>query len=183
MATEETKDSNITHGVQDVMKNINFNLEIETTNTTPVPENGLMNRFEEPDSQIVSITHDDIRLYNNEKEDFDYLLEDDLNQPGYYGNEITFHQSYIDRKTKEIIADTKKTYYNDKGLFTIKEMVDNIVDFEKLDRPSTKWFGGIDCHHTYYEGIFPNKEKTTIQLDSNDDIYKSVTSYYISWGS
>ena len=31
MATEETKDSNITHGVQDVMKNINFNLEIETT--------------------------------------------------------------------------------------------------------------------------------------------------------
>ena len=62
MATEETKDSNITHGVQDVMKNINFNLEIETTNTTPVPENGLMNRFEEPDSEIVSITHDDIRL-------------------------------------------------------------------------------------------------------------------------
>ena len=183
MATEETKDSNITHGVQDVMKNINFNLEIETTNTTPVPENGLMNRFEEPDSEIVSITHDNIRLYNNEKENFDYLLEDDLNQPGYYGNEITFHQSYIDRKTKEIIADTKKTYYNDKGLFTIKEMVDNIVDFEKRDRPSTKWFGGIDCHHTYYEGIFPNKEKTTIQLDSNDDIYKSVTSYYISWGS
>ena len=24
MATEDTKDSNITHGVQDVMKNINF---------------------------------------------------------------------------------------------------------------------------------------------------------------
>ena len=28
MATEETKDSNITHGVQDVMKNINFNWKL-----------------------------------------------------------------------------------------------------------------------------------------------------------
>lgn len=174
-------DSNITHGMQDIMNSIHFTLDIKTTNTTPIPEHGLTNRFEEQNSEIVSINYSDVRLYNEEKQKFDYLLEDDLNQPGYYGNEITFQESYVDNETKKIIVDNKKTFRNDKGLFTIKEMIKNIVDFEKIARPSKKWFGGIDCHHTYYEGVYPNKEKTMIHLDSNDDILKAVTSYYISW--
>ena len=111
------------------------------------------------------------------------LPEYDLNKPGYYGNQITFQQCYINEETETIIADNQKTYRNNKGFFTIEELVENIVDFEKLDRPSTKWFGCIDCHHTCYEGIYPNKEKTMVQIDLNNDIFIPVTSYYISWGS
>lgn len=40
-------------------------------------------------------------------------------------------------------------------------MVKNRVDFEKFDRPSTKWFGSIDCHHIYYKGY--------LQIEKNND--------------
>ena len=173
--------SNIHYGTQSNMTNIRFVLDIETTKTTPLPKNGLMNRFEDSDSEIVSINSTEIELWNEEFQYFDILLYNGLNKAGYYGNQITFHHRSMTEDT--IIADNQKTYRNNKGFFTIEELVENIVDFEKLDRASTKWFGGIDCHHTYYEGIYPNKEKTMVQIDLNNDILIPVTSYYISWGS
>jgi len=173
--------SNICYGIQSDMTNIRFLLDIETTKTTPIPKNGLMNRFEDSDSKIISINSTEIELWNEKFQYFDILSHDGLNKAGYYGNQITFH--HCSRTEDTIIADNQKTYRNNKGFFTIEELVENIVDFEKLDRASTKWFGGIDCHHTYYEGIYPNKEKTMVQIDLNNDILIPVTSYYISWGS
>ena len=43
-----------------------------------------------------------------------------------------------------------KTFKNDKGYFTVNELVQNVVEFEKVNRPKTDWFGEIDTHHTKY---------------------------------
>ena len=50
---------------------------------------------------------------------------------------------------------------------TGEEMADIVVEFEKEDRPKTEWFGGIDAHHIFFEGMHKNKDN----------------SYTIHWGS
>ena len=43
--------------------------------------------------------------------------------------------------------------------FTVSEVVKAVEKFERVDRPKSKWFGGIDCHHVFFEGLCPNAEK------------------------
>jgi len=40
-----------------------------------------------------------------------------------------------------------------KQYFTIRDMVQAICDNQKQTRGSTDWFGGIDVHHIFFEGI------------------------------
>lgn len=51
--------------------------------------------------------------------------------------------------------------------FTVRELVDAIIATERATRGMSEWFGGIDVHHVYFEGI-----------DEEDD-----GSWTISWGS
>lgn len=60
----------------------------------------------------------------------------------------------------------KKSYHFPSNRVTIKQFIDAIVDFEKLDRLKYEWFGGIDRHHIIYEVIHPTKDGA----------------YSISWG-
>ena len=52
----------------------------------------------------------------------------------------------------------KREYENNKGYFTIKEMVKNIVEFEKEARQYTDWLGEIDECHIFFEGLEKVKE-------------------------
>ncbi len=63
----------------------------------------------------------------------------------------------------------KKTYHFPSNRVSMKQFIDAIVDFEKFDRPTYQWSGGIDCHHIFYEGC------------SNDGAEDGA--YFISWGS
>ena len=74
--------------------------------------------------------------------------------------EIIFAKSLID------ISLPEPTFKNDKGYFTVRELVDNIVEFEKEDRLASDWFGGVDTHHRFFEGIYKDKD-----------------AYRICWGS
>lgn len=52
---------------------------------------------------------------------------------------------------------TCRTYNNDKGYFTIAEVIDAIVEFERVDRPQSEWLGGVKCNHIYLdEGLLPS---------------------------
>lgn len=147
-------------------KHVQFLLSIETTNTAP-QQGMLLNRLEAPDSQITNITHTDIDYYDKKKDALISLTDDELKRPGFIGDSITFHSIWTN-KDDEVVAQTKRTFTNTKGYFTIQQMVDNIVKFELLDRPKTCWFGGVDCHHVYFEGISKNEDNKT---------------YGIHWGS
>jgi len=44
--------------------------------------------------------------------------------------------------------------------FTVRELLDAVVETERKTRLKSKWIGGPDFHHVYFEGIFPNKNGT-----------------------
>ena len=70
---------------------------------------------------------------------------------------------------------TELTYQAKNGTYvTCFELIQNIIDFEKHDRPTTDWFGGLDCHHTFYEGFF---------YEGSDHMSNSHPNYAIAWGS
>ena len=54
---------------------------------------------------------------------------------------------------------TTKTFKKKEG-FSCWDVIKNIIAFEKIDRPNSLWFGGIDCHHVFYEGLVLNKNGT-----------------------
>jgi hypothetical protein len=156
---ENAEDGNLTP----IVNRLCFTLGIETTNTSP-QKGCLANRFEEPDSEIISMGIGDITCLDDIPED-----QNLYDMVSYFGNEITFEKTWESTKDNTIVANNKKTYTNNKGYFTVEELVDCIVDFEKIDRSSCKsWFGGVDCHHVFFEGVDYDKEK---------NIYNS------SWGS
>lgn len=125
------------------LNSIGFTIDIETTNTSPDEAHpGLLNRFEEPDSEVLSVTASSLTRF--EDDDIYELTEEDENKPGFNGNELYLSSEHMDW-----------TYTNDKGFFTIKEVVECIEDFERMNRPKTEWFGGIDCHHIFFEGLHP----------------------------
>ena len=37
--------------------------------------------------------------------------------------------------------------------FTIAEVINAIVDLERVDRPQSEWCGGVNCNHIYFEGL------------------------------
>lgn len=51
--------------------------------------------------------------------------------------------------------------------FTVGNVLKAVEKTERLTRKDAEWFGGIDCHHIYFEGIRP----------------KGRGVYTISWGS
>ena len=37
--------------------------------------------------------------------------------------------------------------------FTVEELLKAVEDTERQSRPNSEWFGGVDMHHVYFEGI------------------------------
>ena len=59
---------------------------------------------------------------------------------------------------------TERSYHSDKNYFTIQEVIANIVDFEMARRPKTDWFGGIDAHRVYFEGMFRGADGASFNI-------------------
>jgi hypothetical protein len=124
------------------LENLSWSLDILMTE--PCNQIGnLLNHSEHPDSQITDITHSPLMYFDEEKDDLIELSEEELKTAAFVGDQITF----------EGPSGTVMTFKTVKGYFTVLELVRVIVEFEKHDRPKTNWFGGIDTHHIYFEGI------------------------------
>ena len=146
-------------------KNVTFILGVDTDKPS-VQHFPLLNRFEDPDSKIVNIFSNEITHYDKELEEQVPFTQEELDVPAFIGSEISLSSVWLDRKNKKV-AETHMSFYNDIGYFTIQEMVDMVVEFEKVDRPKTCWFGGVDAHHVYFEGLHKQKDG----------------SYSVCWGS
>ena len=104
----------------------------------------LLNHCENPKSSIIGISHTEIEYFDRQHDEFVKLTEEELNQTAFIGDEITFKDGF-----------TEITYLSKDGQFTVLELVAVIVEFEKVIRPKSDWFGGVDTHHVYFEGIDP----------------------------
>jgi len=149
-----------------LQETIRFTLHIETTDTSP--QRGiLLNRFEEPDSMITRLCEGEITQFDRETNDLVELSTAEKEKPGYIGETLTLESVWKTRDGR--IADTtRRVYKNTRGFFTVAEVVAHIVDFERIDRPKSKWFGGLDCHHVFFQGLYPNLKEDA---------------FCISWGS
>jgi hypothetical protein len=78
---------------------------------------------------------------------------------------MTLYNQWSDQDGN-VTGETKKTFRNTKGFFTIAEVVKKICEFETIDRPKSKWFGGIDAHHVFYEGMSKKEKGYTISYGS-----------------
>ena len=139
---------------------ISFYLDIETTDTAPC--NGvLLNRFEQPDSEMKSLHATPPMRYDEEDEDGKVeLTPEEQAEPGFVGKTLTLEAVWVDMesRSKKPVAETRKTYNNERGFFTVKDVVEAVEDFERIDRPKSKWHGGIDCHHVRFEGLSGPRE-------------------------
>lgn len=137
---------------------IGFTLSIEL-DIPPAPMSRfLLNLQADKEAKLLDIKAKHIARWDNELEDHIEYSEEQQNTLVIYDKDtIEF----------EVRDGSKKTYRFPSNRVTIKQFVDAIVDFEKFQRPKYEWFGGIDCHHIFYEGLFPTKDGA----------------YSISWGS
>ena len=99
------------------------------------------------------------------------LSDDELQKPGFYGNVMALrcdqyddiYDDLLDYHTGELMASTEQVYHATKGYFTIAETRANIIAFETLHRPKTKWQGSIDQHHVFFEGLHLNPDGKTFR--------------------
>lgn len=82
---------------------------------------------------------------NPDDSDFIALTDRELNKIGYKGQTYTLTDSE---------TGISKKYKTSKSYFTIKEVFDNLLDFETDNRPYLEWDDGIDQHHVYFEGFY-----------------------------
>ena len=135
------------------MQSVQFLLHIQTTNTSP-QRGPLLNRFEEPDSEIKSIRVGPLGRYDRDLNENMALTAAEKKEPGFVGDKLTLDSKRHGRDGR-IVTKTRKTYKTRKGFFTIAEVAKIVEKFEAIDRPKSRWFGGIDCHHIFFEGLYP----------------------------
>ena len=117
------------------------------------------------DIEIVSIEASEISFSDDATDSLIDLSQEQLDKQ-IFPSPITLSQvlcGYDYDNTDKLIRE----YHDPSGWFTVDTLVNAIVEFEREARPRTRWFGGIDLHHIYFEGL-------TLQSDG---------SYEIEWGS
>ena len=131
-------------------------LEIELTDPAESYRN-MANLAAKPGARIVEVKfHPEV--FEEDKENFRNLTEEELRLEIFRGPNIRLRGESGD--VVEHKALNRKS-------FTVKEMITAIEETERRTRGNSKWLGGIDIHHCYFEGIYQNK---------NGD-------WEISWGS
>ena len=125
-----------------------LNIEIETYRKYE----GLLNKFVEPGIKIKSISIDNIEKFLDDE--IVKVTEKELDTICYKGKEITL----IEQKSDYHKGYMESFHTKNKG-FTVKDMFNIIVEFEKKARPLSIWFGGIDAHHVYFEGLTQVSDK------------------------
>lgn len=85
-----------------------------------------------------------LEFYNEEDDTFRALSESELNSIAFESKAIV-----IGSESGESIEHFAK---NGKS-FTVKELIQTIEHTEFKTRGNTDWFGGVDVHHIFFEGL------------------------------
>ena len=94
-AAQEVASSATSYGPTPAMNDINFTLDIETTNTSHhshamILEQGILyDRVEEPDSKITSISAIHVTRWDSDQKEYFEYSADGLYQPGFIGNSMS----------------------------------------------------------------------------------------------
>lgn len=103
-------------------------------------------------SEIVSIKFSP-EVYVEETESFRQLTDGELNSIAF--NYPTIELTSLGNETVKHNAKNGK-------YFTVQELLNAVELTEKLTRKKSEWFGGVDIHHIFFEGIYCEEEKRVI---------------------
>lgn len=130
-------------------------LQIELTEATEPIAPGLANQKAKPGATIRSL-HLEMQVFEND--DFRVLTDDEWGRVVFRGARIRLRGG----TGKPIAHDAP----NGRS-FTVLDLARAVAETERRTRGDTEWFGGIDVHHVFFEG-----------LQQQDD-----GSWAIAWGS
>jgi hypothetical protein len=112
----------------------------------------LLNLFTESTTKIIDLTFEAQFYQRNAKGDpFRDLTSKELEAIAWDAPEITL--------TSEAGGAVSHTAPN-KTNFTVADLLETIRQHELQTRGQTDWFGGVDVHHIFFEGLHPQKDGT-----------------------
>lgn len=110
---------------------------------------GLLNHFEQPDAKLISCQMNNPATFTDD--DFFDLTPLQLSSKACVGSTPLPATIYLSSNQASNMQ-VKFTAVNG-AWFTVQEVLDTIGAFETAARPKTSWFGGINTHHVYFEGL------------------------------
>ncbi len=88
-------------------------------------------------------------VFEEEKQDFRDLTKEELDLVVFQGPHIRLRGESGD------IVEHKAP--NDES-FTAEELLAAVEETERRTRGNSEWFGGVDVHHVYFEGIYQDED-------------------------
>lgn len=138
--------------VKDVMRNIKFTLNIEVADVAS-PTAYVKETLETITAGPIRILTDDRRRHLPSWVD---CTEEERKRVGFIGNSITL-QNVRHTGDRRIATLTRRTYTSkhQKNYFTVEEIVDILVRFERLDRPKSRMIhdGRIERDEITFDGM------------------------------
>ena len=128
-----------------------LDIDIETYQANPT----LLNQFVKPDTKIKSMKWGNIGKFNEDTDDIEEVKDEELDAKCYEEKEI------------RIISNGQSETFHQKDGYTARDLFNCIIALELKARPETDWFGGIDAHHIFFEGLY----------------HMDGTTYQVYWGS
>jgi hypothetical protein len=150
--------------VSPLFNKLSFTLEVEVSEEAPRP--GMYNAYAAPGATMMGIGISDPYIYSRDDADEEQegelgdITSDDLASIALMKPSITF---YDDQTNYEATFQAPAG----QGYFTVSDLLNTLVAWEQQNRPRTEWFGGMDIHHVFFEGIEPNAQGK----------------FYVAWGS
>jgi len=127
----------------DFFNQLSGSLDIKLSEPTEAIAPNLANQKANPTATIESISLT-LTVYLEDKEDFRDLTEEELDQVAIACPSI--------RLSSEEGEPVSHDAPNGES-FRIRDLIDAIVETERKTRGGTEWFGGIDVHHVFFEGL------------------------------
>ena len=145
----------------ELMKQCHFNLNITTTNPFPTVMRESV-KVEPENSEITSIERGGVYIIrdgcgccNNTY----FVKEATLGEEGFTGGSFTLRQNFPMSGTSVV-----KTYTSDTGKFRIRNVIDAIMDFERLARPKRMYLCGVDVNSIEFVRLHKNTDNSYTPL-------------------
>lgn len=135
----ETFDVKIDYSNNKMLQEYSVTLAIDVE--TYQANSTLLNEFVKSDAQIKSIKWNKITKFDSDNEIFLDVSKEEMETVVYKNTTIS------------IISNNCTKFFQNENGFTVEDLFDCVLDVEKIARPRTEWFGGIDAHHVYFEGL------------------------------
>ena len=145
-------------GFTEYAKALHFRVRVRTTHPS-IPTSLLCNRIEAPESCILTITPTDPMIWNGHS-----LTPADRTAVAFHGSTLTLHSELKNVSTNTLVATTTRTFHSPLPHFTVDDVIRCVVEFDREARPKTKWLGGIDCHHIFFDGFHETSEGYYVPL-------------------